>query len=328
MFRRNRLWYSLAIVLALVAFVGVTVQAQKRRPRSVSSGPPFLALSANPSAVRLCAGEGSTVKLLARATSQRGAVLRYRWATEGGRLTGDGANTTWDLSGMQPGVYRATVEVDSGTDNTCAAFSSAAVAVTECAAPLCPNVTISCPDSVIADQPITFTANVAGGAGQTNPTYNWTTTAGRIIDGQGTRSITVDTAGLAGQSIAATLNVRANGLDCPASCTVQLPVPKLDCRKFDEFPNLPRNEEKARLDNFAIDLQNAPGDRAYVVVYPGRGNRAGEAEQRMARVVDYLVTYRGVDAGRIVKLVGPARDALTVSLWSCPPGAKPPELIR
>ncbi|MEP6707072.1 MAG: hypothetical protein ABJC05_06110 [Pyrinomonadaceae bacterium] len=324
MFRRNRLWYSFVMILALASFVGITVQAQKRRPRSVSSGPPFLELSASPSAVRLCAGEGSTVKLLARATSQSGNALRYRWATEGGRLTGDGANTTWDLSGMQPGVYRATVEVDSGTDNTCAAFSSAAVAVTECAAPLCPNVTLSCPDNVIVGQPITFSANIAGGSRQTNPTYDWTTTAGRIIDGQGTRTITVDTAGLAGQSIVASLKVRANGLECPASCAVQFPVPKLDCRKFDEFPNIPRNEEKARLDNFAIDLQNAPGDRAYVVVYPGRENRAGDAELRMARVVDYLVNYRGLDAGRIVKLIGPARDALTVSLWSCPIGATPP----
>src|SRR5438876_7005049 len=182
MFRRNHLWYSLAIILALAAFVGVTVQAQKRRPRSVSSGPPFLELSANPSAVRLCAGEGSTVKLLARATSQSGAVLRYRWATEGGRLTGDGANTTWDLSGMQPGVYRATVEVDSGTDNTCAAFSSAAVAVTECprALPVCPNVNVSCPDNFLSGQPITFRANISGGSAQKNLTYNWTITAGRI----------------------------------------------------------------------------------------------------------------------------------------------------
>ena len=328
MFRRNRLWYSLVIVLALAAFVGITVQAQKRRPRSVSSGPPFLELSANPSAVRLCAGQGSTVKLLARATSQSGNVLRYRWATEGGRLTGDGANTTWDLSGMQPGVYRATVEVDSGTDNTCAAFSSAAVAVTECAPPLCPNVTISCPDQILSGQPITFRANVSGGSAQVNPIYDWTVTEGRIIDGQGTPTITVDTAGQGGQGVTATLHLRVTGLDCSASCSILPPLPAPDCRKFDEFPNIPRNEEKARLDNFAIDLQNAPGATAYVIIYPGRGNRAGEAEQRMARIVDYLVNYRGVDAGRIVKLVGPARETLTVSLWSCPPGARPPELIR
>lgn len=330
MFRRNHLSYRLVVILALFAFVSITAQAQKRRPRTVTSTPPFLELSANPGTVRVCAGESSSVQLLARASSQSGNALRYRWATEGGRLIGDGANTTWDLSGLQPGIYRATVEVDSGSDNTCAAFSSAAVVVRECprALPLCPNVSISCPDSFLPDQPITFRANISGGSAQIDPIYNWTVTAGRIIDGQGTRTITVDTLGLAGQTVTATLNVRAAGLDCPASCAVQIPIPKLDCRKFDEFPNIPRNEEKARLDNFAIDLQNAPGSTAYVVVYPRQAGRPGEAEQHTTRVVDYLVSYRGIDASRIIKLIGPTRDVLTVELWTCPQGVRPTGLLR
>ena len=225
---------------------------------------------------------------------------------------------------MQPGVYRATVEVDSGTDNTCAAFSSAAVAVTECprALPVCPNFNISCPDYISSGQPVRFTANVTGGSREMS--YDWSVSEGRIIGGQGTRTITVDTTGL--HAITATLHLRSEGLDCSAaSCSIMRPNPGPDCRKFDEFPNVPRNEEKARLDNFAIGLQNEPGSTAYVIVYPGRSGRAENADQHMARVVDYLVNYRGVDAGRIVKLVGPARDALTVSLWSCPVGATPPK---
>ena len=328
MFRRNRPMYSLVIALVLIALVAVSAQAQKRRPRSVSSAPPFLELTASRSTVNVCAGELSTVQLVAQASSQSGSPLRYKWATDGGRLAGDGANTTWNLSGMQPGVYRATVEVDSGNDNTCAAFSSAAVMVTECppATPICPNVSISCPTNVALDQPITFTANVVGAAAQLN--YNWTVSAGHIIEGQGTRTITVDTVGLAGQTMTASLNVRANGLDCPASCAVQFPVPQLECRKFDEFPNIPRNEEKARLDNFAIELQNAPGSTAYIIVYPGRDGRTGEAEQRATRVVDYLVSYRGIDVNRTIRLIGPTGNALRVELWTCPQGARPPGLLR
>ncbi len=328
MFRPSRLGYSLVIALALLGFISITTQAQKRRPRTVTTTPPFLELSATPGTLRVCAGEPATVQLNARATSQNGNSLRYRWSTEGGRLDGDGANPTWDLSGMQPGTYRATVEVDSGTDNSCAAFSSAAVVVSDCirAVPVCPSVSISCPDGVLPDQPITFRANVSGAA--LDAAYNWTVSGGRIIDGQGTRSITVDTVGLAGQTVTATLNVRAAGLDCPASCAVQIPLPKLDCRKFDEFPNLPRNEEKARLDNFAIDLQNSPGSTAYVVVYPRRAGRPGEAEQHTNRVVDYLVSYRGLDASRIIKLTGPTREVLAVELWSCPQGVRPTGLLR
>jgi hypothetical protein len=326
---RNRLFQCLALGLILIAFAVSTTQAQKRRPRSVSSGPPFLELSASPNTIRVCPGEVASVQLRARATSQSGSPLRYKWATDGGRLNGDGANTTWDLSGMQPGVYRATLEVDSGTDNTCAAFSSAAVIVAECPAlpPSCPTVSISCPDTVAPDQPVTFSANVSGGAALLTD-YNWTVTGGRIIEGQGTRTIRVDTVGLGGQSITANLDVRAGGLNCPASCAVQIPIPRLDCRKFDEFPKLPRNEEKARLDNFAIDLQNTPGSTAYVVVYPARDARQGEVEQHTNRIVDYLVSYRGIDAGRIVKLIGPVGPALHVVLWTCPPGVRPSGLLR
>jgi hypothetical protein len=241
----------------------------------------------------MCPGEDSAVQLRAHATSNKGSTLRYKWATDGGRLTGDGADTAWDLSGMRPGVYRATLEVDSGNDDTCAAFSSAAVVVTECAAlpPSCPTVTINCPPDVPEiGQLVTVSANISGGEGLGTPQYNWTVSAGQIVEGQGTRTIRIDTAGTAGQNITATVDVGAAGLSCPASCSLSVATPRLECRKFDEFPKLPRNDEKARLDNFAIDLQNTPGSTAYVVVYPSRESRTGETEQHTNRIVDYLVS--------------------------------------
>src|SRR6185503_571059 len=114
MFHRNRLIQGLVFAVVLMALAVTTAQAQKKRPRSVSSGPPFVELAASRNTIRVCAGEDSTVQLRARATSNNGNVLRYKWATDGGRITGDGADTTWDLAGMRPGVYRATLEVDSG----------------------------------------------------------------------------------------------------------------------------------------------------------------------------------------------------------------------
>lgn len=330
MLRRKSLWYGILAALAVTAFAVNTAQAQKGRARTVS-GPPFLELSASPTTLRACAGSTALVQLNARASSQSGNPIRYKWATDGGRLIGDGPNPSWDLSGMQPGVYRATLEVDSSTrdDENCAAFSAVAVVVSDCppVQPLCPNVSISCPNSVALDQPITFTANVSGGTGLL-PSYNWSLNAGSIIEGQGTRSIRVDTTGLAGQTVTATLDVRVNGLSCPASCAVQIPLPRAECRKFDEFPKIPRNDEKARLDNFAIDLQNTPGSTAYIIVYPGRGTGPGEAEQHTNRIVDYLISYRGIDARRVIKLIGPRRPDLMVELWTCPPGVRPSGLLQ
>src|SRR2546426_8367870 len=50
-----------------------------------------------------------------------------------------------------------------------------------------------------------------------SPTYHWTVSAGRIIDGQGTPSIRVDTNGLAGQTLTATVSVGGYTLDCTRS---------------------------------------------------------------------------------------------------------------
>src|SRR5213076_974309 len=105
----------------------------------------------------------------------------------------------------------------------------------------------------------------------------WTITAGRITSGQGTASITVDTAGLAGQTIRATLDVGGYGMPCPASCTVSIPI-EVKPRKFDEYYDIARNDEKARLDNFAIQLQTEPGSQGYIIVYPSRRAKPNDAQ--------------------------------------------------
>jgi len=148
---------------------------------------------------------------------------------------------------------------------------------------------------------------------------------GKIISGEGTDSITVDTKGLAGHSIRAALTMPGYGsLNCAASCVVQVPLPPPVCRKFDEFPNIARNDEKARLDNYAIELQNDPTSTAYVIVYPGQQSKTGEVQLHETRAVDYLVNSRGIDKRRIVTLIGAKRTDLTVELWTCPQGAKSP----
>jgi hypothetical protein len=113
-------------------------------------------------------------------------------------------------------------------------------------------------------------------------------------------------------------------LECSADCAVTIPLPKPLSRRFDEFPDISRNDEKARLDNFGIEMQNDPTATAYVIVYPGRSSKRGEIQHHSSRVVDYLVNSRNLDQNRIKTLVGPARDELYVELWITPQGAPPP----
>lgn len=327
MLRHDRCLIRLFLPIALLGlFACATVaSAQKVRAESRSFTQPKLSLSAEPRVITVCEGAGSAmVHLNAQVTSN--SPIRYHWTANAGRIEGDGSTVSWDLSGLQPGYYRAYVDVDCGSgDEACQLFSSTAVLVNRCPPPppTCPNVTIECPDRVVLSEPLTFRSSVKGGSPNVVQTYNWIISAGRIIDGQGTGTIHVDTIGLAGQTVTATLSMGGYNLDCSATCTVQFPVP-VQCRKFDEFPSIAYNDEKARLDNYAIELQNDPTAIAYVIVYPGQRGGPGDVQKRTTRIVDYVVNSRGINGQRIVTLVGPSRDDLLVELWLCPQGANPP----
>jgi hypothetical protein len=282
-----------------------------------------------PTTSATCSGTGSEVTLTANATDVDNDQLLYTWSVTGGRLSGEGRSVTWDLSGVPNGSYTASVEVDDGNQHK--VTSSATVTVADCPdclkpPPPCPQVSVSCPSDVEPNQPITFTASVAGGEAGATWTYNWSVSAGTISSGQGTSTITVDTAGLAGQSVTATVSIGGADPSCTgttASCTTSIKTPPQQPRKFDEYGNIRFNDEKARLDNFAIQLQNDPSATATIIVF---GSCAGEGQQRGDRAKDYLVNTRGIEAGRITVVDGGCRSDLTVQLWIVPSGAAQPEV--
>lgn len=330
MFGRHRKLIGLFLPLVLAGSTVFSSEAFGQKAREVFVyGPPSLSLAADQAVISACEGDGAPtlVRLNATASSPNGNPIRYRWTSSAGRLEGEGPAITWDLAGLKPGYYKAFLAIATGSgDESCEAFSSTAVLV-KCQpplpAPVCPTVSISCPDRIGVDQPVTFTSAVTGSLGNIAPTYNWTVSAGRIIEGQGTPSIKVDTVGLAGQTVQASLSLGGYTLDCSAHCSIEFPVP-ITCRKFDEFGEIARNDEKARLDNFAIELQRDPASRGYVIVYPGQQGRPSGVQLHSSRIVDYLVNSRGFDASRIITVIGPMRGEKMVELWSCPQNAKPP----
>lgn len=327
-YSRRRL-FGLILPIALVGLNLFAPEAFAQKVKEeIRYTPPTLSLTASPTVVTVCEDRAteSLIRLNANATSPGGYPIRYAWRVSGGQIRGEGATATWDLSGVRPGYYRAYVDIDTGSgDELCEAFASTTVLVNRCPPeiPVCPTVVISCPDNPVLGQPLEFSARVTGGTAKGAHIYNWTVSAGTIISGQGTDRIMVDTTGLAGASVRATLSMGGYPMDCSSTCVVQFPVP-VECRKFDEFPDISRNDEKARLDNFGIELQNDPTMTAYVIVYPGRGGRPGEVQARVTRIVDYLSNSRGIDARRIVTIVGPTRPEMIVELWTCPQGGRPP----
>lgn len=69
---------------------------------------------------------------------------------------------------------------------------------------VCPNIQLTAPDSVGAGTRAKFTAVLTAGAA---PSFQWSVSAGRIVSGQGTPEITVDTGGLSGSSVTASLSL-------------------------------------------------------------------------------------------------------------------------
>lgn len=274
-----------------------------------------------------CTPTSTEVTLVANATDPDNDQLLYTWSVTGGRLSGEGRQVTWDLSGVEDGTYTASVEINDGNQHT--ASGSATVTVAKCDGcqpppPPCPTVSVSCPSEVGEGESITFTASVVGGAADLTPTYNWSVSAGTITSGQGTSSITVDTNSLGSQSVTATVSIGGVDPSCNStnSCTTGVRPPIKPAYKYDEYGNIRFNDEKARLDNYAIQLQNDPGSTSTIIVY---GSCDGEAQTRGDRAKDYLVNSRGIEAGRITVVDGGCRSDLTVQLWIVPQGSAAPE---
>jgi hypothetical protein len=76
----------------------------------------------------------------------------------------------------------------------------------------CPSIQMKAPDSVPQGSKARVTANLIGGAAR--PTFNWTLAAGTIVSGQGTATIQVDTTGLAGSGITATVDLGQLPREC------------------------------------------------------------------------------------------------------------------
>lgn len=191
---------------------------------------------------------------------------------------------------------------------------------------------ISAPQSVGEGEIITYTADVAYG-GTSELKYNWTISPAkaRIMSGAGSPTITVDSTGFGGQRIIATLSVDDGSGDpacrqmAQAVSVVAAEEKKiLVAREFDECNNCTFDDQKARLDNLAIELQNDPAATGYIIAYGGRTSPIGQVELLMTRARDYLIKERQIDGSRIVVVNGGFREADSVELWLVPSGAAPP----
>lgn len=193
---------------------------------------------------------------------------------------------------------------------------------------------VSAPDKVTEGEIITFTADVSyTGSNPLKYTWRVTPSSAKVISGLGTGTLNVDSTGLGGQRITATLTADDGSADPACAQTVQaisvinrIKGPSMIVsQEFDECKNCTFDDQKARLDNFSVALQNDPSARGYILAYGGRMSPIGQVQKLTSRARDYLVTQRGIDASRIVVVNGGFREEDSVELWIVPSGATPPQ---
>ena len=190
----------------------------------------------------------------------------------------------------------------------------------------CPNVSVQAQGArnVRDGQNITFGANIAGGDPKAQPTILWSTTAGVIMEGQGTRRIVVDTTGAGDtpdREVKADIWVGGYSADCvlQASSTVKVIG---SAKKFGEFGDLPPETVTFHLKTLAEFLSNSP-DNLFIIGYAGRKSERGYAGNALRKMRAEL-TAAGVSPRRINAIDGGFHEEPLFDFWIVPPGAEAP----
>ena len=98
-----------------------------------------------------CPARDSSVKLIANSSAPSGDALSFDWNVSSGKVSSNGGSVSWDLKGVEPGVYTATVKVSDQHSGTGTAQRE--IRVVDCGAcsentSPCPVITVSCPDEI------------------------------------------------------------------------------------------------------------------------------------------------------------------------------------
>ena len=89
-------------------------------------------------------------------------------------------------------------------------------------------------------------------------------------------------------------------------------------RKFDEYGAIRWEDEKARLDNFAFQLQNMDPSIGYILVVDAVGGCQGEAQARANRAKRYVVKHRRIPWNRVIWKVEGYQSEISTTLVIAP----------
>jgi hypothetical protein len=237
---------------------------------------------------------------------------------------------TVEIEGPDGKVWRDQLEVRRGQKH-CVCLKIVRETITT----PCPyRFTLDGPERITEGDLVSFIA-VNQGTAPIPLRYAWKVSRGRVTNGLGTPSITVDSTGIGAGVITAELDVNDDVYDSKCRQVISVPtevtpIPTPERpRPFrcDEFEAKAADDDKARFDNCVIQAQNTPDAQLYVIIYPGtdRLSTTRNTYDRLSkRALDYMVKTRGFDPRRIQIVKGSSRVKTTYEVWIVPPGASLP----
>lgn len=271
-------------------------------------------------------GKSAGQKELLMATVENGPATvkpEFKWTSNGGKgEMGTTPGIAWlDTTGVPVGT-KILVTVEA-VGYGCTLKAEGTITMVERGP--CPKLSVYSDDTVSPGQTLTMDALIQLGDPNVTPTFRWMISAGKIVSGQGTSSINIDTTGASG-TITGTVEIGGYQSQCDstASSTTSL-VSKPQTRKFDEFSPMMKDEViNERLDNFAIELQNDKTAKGVLLFYAGRTSRVGAIEALLAYAKKHLSSKRAIPATQLVAQDGGFRESGLIELWLMPAGAPMP----
>ena len=178
---------------------------------------------------RSCPSTINSQVALAAVTKDFNKQILYAYTVSGGHVVGEGSKVTWELSGVWPGIYTATVEVQDNKKHR--ALSSVTVTIENCKdcvdSPVCPTIVVTCYDEVKVGTPATCKVVVRPSSDLI--TYKWSARdssgeeLSERISGRGT-SISIPTNGSGGKHITAMVEVKGLHPSCSGTASSSIAV--------------------------------------------------------------------------------------------------------
>ena len=188
----------------------------------------------------------------------------------------------------------------------------------------CPEINVA-GDKFVQDggQPINFSVVVKGAAENRQFPLEWSVSAGKIIEGQGTNQIKVDLSETNKKIVTAAVIVKTLPPECNCHAYNSTEI-GLHPNKVDEFGYILYSDLSARMDGYFIQLNNDPSASGYVVIYASRAGGKKDAA-KVIRNIKMAVRFRRYDESRVKVVDGGFREEMTVEFYLVPAGVEPPK---